>query len=178
MTSDINQISVKNNCTEDWDKMRGDGNSRHCSVCRKNVYHLSAMTEDEILSFMETQKETPCIRYFEREDGTMMTSDCSVKTEKHVKLMRIAAIFTTILSPIFLFIGCTKNQLSAETPPVSEDVQAPENRPICRLIVPVTPEPAKVPAKNPQRLIETKGDMIIQPVKMGKMKAPEHKEIK
>jgi hypothetical protein len=58
--------------------MRGDDRIRFCARCRLNVYDLSAMDEAEIEELASREGHPPCVRFFMRADGTVLSRDCPV----------------------------------------------------------------------------------------------------
>jgi hypothetical protein len=74
--SSLDNIRVAAPCSAKWEDMLGDARARHCGSCNKTVFNLSAMTQSEAEAFLAMQTDAPCIRYFQRADGTMMTADC------------------------------------------------------------------------------------------------------
>ena len=86
------KISIASPCTEDWSRMTGDDYVRHCSKCDKKVYDLSGLKGIEIEALLARQGEPPCVRFFKRKDGTMMTADCPVGRPKRVALRVLTAI--------------------------------------------------------------------------------------
>jgi hypothetical protein len=40
----LDRVSIAAPCSADWDQMAGTDQVRHCPLCNKNVYNLSAMT--------------------------------------------------------------------------------------------------------------------------------------
>ena len=70
-------LQVKDPCPEDWGRMRGDDKIRHCGVCEKNVYHLSAMTRAEVDQLLAGTTGRLCVRFYRRADGTVSTIDCA-----------------------------------------------------------------------------------------------------
>ena len=77
----LQSIEIPNPCTESWDTMRGDEQVRHCGVCKKNVYNLSAMPQAQAAALVaETVDGDLCVRFYLRSDGTVMDSDCSTST--------------------------------------------------------------------------------------------------
>jgi len=71
-------LKVANPCNADWGKMSGDDAIRHCGECDKNVYHLSYMTNEQVEELLGRAGEAPCIRFFQRTDGTILLGDCPV----------------------------------------------------------------------------------------------------
>jgi hypothetical protein len=72
------EIRVASPCPAAWSLMEGDDRSRHCKLCRKNVYNLSEMTTEEAENLIREKEGHLCVRYFQRADGTILTRDCPV----------------------------------------------------------------------------------------------------
>jgi hypothetical protein len=85
------KLSIASPCKETWDAMVGDDRVRHCSRCDKDVYNLSGMTGAEISALLARRGERPCVRFFKRQDGTMLTADCPVGRPKKIALRVITA---------------------------------------------------------------------------------------
>src|SRR3569833_3627770 len=85
----LNQISVATPCHESWDEMTGDDKKRFCAGCKKHVYNLSAMTEAEAQEVLNVGR--PCVRFYRRLAGTLLTKDCPVGVRR-VRLKMAAAI--------------------------------------------------------------------------------------
>jgi hypothetical protein len=93
----LDAVRVASPCKADWDAMQGDDRQRFCGQCEKHVYNLSAMTRAEAEDFVEVAEGKKCIRFFRREDGTILTQDCPegrVVTATGVRTgARFAALF-------------------------------------------------------------------------------------
>lgn|GEM_PF-3335515 len=76
-------------CDVPWDAMSGDERVRLCGRCSRRVYHLSAMTRSEAAAVLE-RDDAACVRFYERPDGTVLTSDCPAGARKRT-LRRAAA---------------------------------------------------------------------------------------
>ena len=63
-------------CKQRWEDMVGDDRVRACGGCARPVFNLSAMTREEAAAVLATRGLTPCVRFYRRPDGTVMTSDC------------------------------------------------------------------------------------------------------
>ncbi len=74
----LNNLRVASPCDASWDEMRGSDKVRHCNQCRLNVYNLSAMSRGEAEQTIIEHEGRLCVRYFQREDGTVLTKDCPV----------------------------------------------------------------------------------------------------
>jgi hypothetical protein len=74
----LDVLHVPSPCTVPWKSMNGTERVRHCNQCAKNVYNLSAMTADEANDLLASAAETPCVRFYRRYDGTVVTAErCS-----------------------------------------------------------------------------------------------------
>jgi hypothetical protein len=88
----LDQIKVASPCNASWDEMVGDDRVRFCLQCDKNVFNLSSMSRDEAEALLEQRASGElCVRYYQRADGTIMTSDCPVgATKKRRKKLALA----------------------------------------------------------------------------------------
>ncbi|MBX7195633.1 MAG: hypothetical protein K1X94_26490 [Sandaracinaceae bacterium] len=84
-------ITIASPCPERWVSMVGDDRVRHCSRCDKPVYNLGAMSAAEV-SALYSGPLTPCVRFFRREDGAVMTSDCHASRPRRVMLRVLGAV--------------------------------------------------------------------------------------
>ena len=66
--------------------MVGDARQRHCSRCNKTVTNLSGLTESEARTLLSHPNGPPCVRYFVRRDGSVLTEDCPVGRPKRIAL--------------------------------------------------------------------------------------------
>ncbi|HEU0031491.1 MAG TPA: hypothetical protein VFQ53_12720 [Kofleriaceae bacterium] len=87
----LDNIRVAAPCTAEWSKMVGDDRVRHCGDCKKNVYNLSAMTRDEAQALIVEREGDLCVRYFQRKDGTILTSDCTIGISRRRRRRIVAA---------------------------------------------------------------------------------------
>ena len=94
------KVSIASPCTEDWSRMTGDDYVRHCSKCDKKVYDLSGLKGIEIEALLLRHREPPCVRFFKRKDGTMMTADCPVGRPKRVALRVLTALGLSALAGV------------------------------------------------------------------------------
>ena len=87
----LEALRITSPCRADWSKMAGDDRVRHCDDCKKYVYNLSAMTHVEALELIESLERAPCVRYYERPDGTILFSDCAVTRSRRREGRLLAA---------------------------------------------------------------------------------------
>lgn len=123
----LHNIDIASPCTASWDQMKGDDRVRHCGDCNKNVFNLSAMPEAEAAALVAVNTEGKlCVRFYRREDGTVMTSDCGSSPRAQVrqtwrKLPGLAGMTFLALSAA----GCTAADIApvqdtpVENPPVA-----------------------------------------------------------
>ena len=84
MEHPLPEVEVLKRCPASWRQMKGNDQVRFCSICRKNVYNLSNMTAEQAFQVMEDTEGNFCARFYQRPDGSVVTTDCS-KFE-HVKI--------------------------------------------------------------------------------------------
>ncbi len=89
----LDGLAIAAPCTVSWDSMSGDDRVRHCSGCSKNVYNISDMTRNEANEFLRINGSTPCMTFYRRKDGTILTDNCPVGLRKlRDRYMRIKQI--------------------------------------------------------------------------------------
>ena len=86
-----NQLHIASPCHESWDAMRGEGATRFCGVCQKDVHDLSAMAQDEANALLAEQAEQSlCVRYTSESDGTLRFRDLVPLASLTRKIVRTA----------------------------------------------------------------------------------------
>jgi hypothetical protein len=95
------KLQVAAPCNEDWNKMFGDEAVRFCGTCRQNVYNLSAMTDPEVRKLLDGPR--PCVRFFQRDDGTVVTRKCSRMLDAARR--RLVAVGLGLAPAAFAFWG-------------------------------------------------------------------------
>lgn len=151
----LQSISIATPCRADWSKMEGDDKSRFCQTCQKSVYNLSAMTTPEAQALLAAKSGNLCARLYRREDGTVITSDCSVgKTAPRRAFWGagLAAIAAALLS------GCGSNAARSSSGPLDSMRSVPVLGALVNLLSP-----------QPPALM---GDIAMAPQVMGKVACP------
>jgi hypothetical protein len=74
----LDLIQIASPCHVSWDEMKGDDRTRFCAHCRLNVYNLSEMPREEAEALITKREGRTCVRFFRRQDGTVLTRDCPV----------------------------------------------------------------------------------------------------
>ena len=77
-TNPLQGVRVASPCKADWDQMIGTDRVRFCGQCSLNVYNLSAMTRDQAESLIAANEGRLCVRFYRRNDGSIITQDCPV----------------------------------------------------------------------------------------------------
>ena len=90
-------IRIAAPCTQDWDAMDGNGRVRHCGQCDKQVFNLSGMTRADAEVLVRERAGTMCVRLYQREDGTVLTSDCPVGVRRRLTARALMSVATTAL---------------------------------------------------------------------------------
>lgn len=76
--SPLKSLKVASPCPALWEDMYGDSRVRFCGQCSLNVYNLSGMTTEDAERVIAEHEGRLCVRYYRREDGTVLTQDCPV----------------------------------------------------------------------------------------------------
>ncbi len=95
----LDRVSVASPCPARWEGMKGTDQARFCGECKKNVYNLSAMTRDQAEAFL-SQAESPCVRFYQRTDGTIITSDCPVGIGRKRRRTWLASMAATAVAAL------------------------------------------------------------------------------
>jgi hypothetical protein len=141
-------IRMANPCPADWNAMRGDDRVRACATCDKNVYNLSAMTRADAEALIVSKHGDLCAQYWQRADGTIILSDCTVQlTRRRRTLAAFAAV--TALAGAALAVHASEVPARPEPrPPVPVHVQL---RRVDRVPSIVQPGSKVVPIETPPR---------------------------
>jgi hypothetical protein len=102
----LDLIEIASPCPASWDEMTGDERVRYCKQCKLQVYNLSEMSRDEAKAFVQQHTagqarsgaHKTCVRFYRREDGTVLTRDCPVGLRAlRQRLVRSAAALAGVL---------------------------------------------------------------------------------
>ena len=74
----LNNIKIATPCAANWEEMQGNDRVRFCAQCERNVYNLSALSQTEALGLINQTEGRLCVRFYQRQDGTILTADCPV----------------------------------------------------------------------------------------------------
>lgn len=118
---DIDRIGVASPCSESWDGMEGDERVRYCDRCALNVYNLSDLTRDQASDLVSAAEGRLCVRFFKRDDGTMLTRDCPVGLARRTGRF-VRAIAASLLALLGFLPSCGSDSSSPKPQPGSETV--------------------------------------------------------
>jgi hypothetical protein len=139
----LGRVKIASPCDARWEDMRGDDRARHCALCDKQVFDLSAMDAAEAEAFLrERVGEPTCVKLRQRADGTILTSDCPIGERRRrrrrlvvagaaVALTAVAGAIATAASPADP--GCRVDDVMGQ-------MAAPDPRPIMGEMVPLPPQ--------------------------------------
>jgi len=105
-------------CKQRWEDMIGDDRVRACAGCDRPVFNLSAMTREEAERVLATRGLTPCVRFYRRPDGTVMTTDCPTGARREGR--RLAVVASSLAAGTALASPSAR----AEPPPPAESEAA------------------------------------------------------
>lgn len=72
----LDDVVIAAPCPVEWTDMEGDDERvRYCSRCELNVFNISEMSKRQAEAFLESNHENKCLRFFRRENGTLITKD-------------------------------------------------------------------------------------------------------
>ncbi|MFI5301697.1 MAG: hypothetical protein ACHREM_26715 [Polyangiales bacterium] len=96
----LKQLRVASPCAADWDAMPGTDRVRQCHGCGKRVFNISSMDRAEAELFLRenTGETQPCVRFHQRRDGTVITSDCPIG-----RTLKVARVATALVGGPLLY---------------------------------------------------------------------------
>jgi hypothetical protein len=154
-------VRVGSPCKERWADMIGDDRVRVCNGCERPVFNLSEMTRAEAEAVMATRGITPCVRFYRRADGTVMTTDCPTGARRSRRLAVIAGTTTALLgaSPAMADpVAPPEDAATAPAPATDDDAAAaaPTTIHIDQDII------MGIPAPGTDDIEVFQGDMIVE----------------
>jgi hypothetical protein len=72
----LEDVQIATPCDADWSRMEGDDRVRHCGLCDRKVFNLSALSAEDAVALVRREEGRLCVRLYERSDGTVLTADC------------------------------------------------------------------------------------------------------
>ncbi|MBA3241376.1 MAG: hypothetical protein H0T60_09160 [Acidobacteria bacterium] len=99
----LDGVRVAKPCTADWASMAGDERARFCNLCDLHVYNLSGMSRRDAEALITNTEGRLCVRFYRREDGTILTRDCPVGLRALKR--RVSRIANAVMSAALGFFG-------------------------------------------------------------------------
>jgi len=157
--SPLKNIRIASPCSANWDEMAGDERRRFCGECRLTVYNLSGMTKYDAENILMLSEGRLCVRYFQRGDGTVLTTDCPVGWAKLKH--RLSVYATAVFSMLIALVGglAAVSILRKNIDPVRKVVlpfTPPGDRYVMGNIAMPSPTPTADSNRNRTRLITVK----------------------
>ena|SRR5688500_2406939 len=166
----LDVINVEKPCPVSWDTMRGDDRVRFCGECSLHVYNLSALTRPQAEALVNGHEpgRRMCVRFFRREDGTVITQDCgggiraAGRRAARWTAAAAGAMLCAMLSPLGLrgFVERAGNGVTVTAaPPVAVPqptlgVMAVAGELVC-------PPPAPQELRGKLMMMPIQGDMVV-----------------
>lgn len=124
----LDNVRVASPCKADWNGMVGDDRARFCAQCGNYVYNLSGMAREEAEAFLREIEAAPCVRFFRRADGTVLTSDCPVGLRRKRRKQAAVAAGISLLPGV---AGLTVTTFAPSERPAAPVVdRSPEAEPV------------------------------------------------
>lgn len=109
MSDALDRVRIAAPCSADWAAMTpspASPHARRCAECRQEVFDVSDMTRAEALALLSEHAgaRPPCLRLYQRADGTVLTADCPVGLAARVR-RRVAGAWARVAALLGLSIG-------------------------------------------------------------------------
>lgn len=162
----LEDIHIATPCHAAWDKMAGTEQARFCQTCAKHVYNLSEMSRSEAEALLSANAELPCVKFYQRADGMIITDDCPVGIWMVRRPVRwLSGIATAVVAACLGVIGGKGGATSAQAndappaPTKSHKTKPPKIMPLQGIVAP-RPRPTPGPQVKP-----TPGRLLGKPVR-------------
>jgi hypothetical protein len=134
-TNPLDNVRVAKPCPADWNAMFGNDRKRFCGECKLNVYNLSDMSRGEAENFLLEAEGRVCIRFYRREDGTILTKDCPVglaalKRRVSRAMTAVFSVFTGLIGGLLGFHLFKDSTIYPVAIAGEMTVDAPPHRPV------------------------------------------------
>lgn len=94
----LEEISILNPCTEDWNKMSGGNKVKFCNHCQKNVYNLAKMSKPEAIFLLLKKRGKCCLRIEKTKDGSLLFQQTRILRNLFNKVSSIGTAFLLFFS--------------------------------------------------------------------------------
>lgn len=107
----LDNLCIAAPCSIAWESMQGDNRKRECGGCSRSVFNISDMTKSEAELFLrENAQAPPCMIFYRRHDGTVMTDNCPVGLRKLRDRCRAVVRAASAVVAFFLSWTCAHGQ--------------------------------------------------------------------
>ena len=103
----LDSIIIPVACPVPWDEMHGDNRTRFCDKCRQNIHDVSELTRAEALKLLSANDRLPCLRFYRRPDGRVMTADCTSRRERVWKWLHRRSTWAASVFALVFLMGCS-----------------------------------------------------------------------
>ncbi len=158
----LDDLRIASPCQANWDAMTGNDRHRSCGICDKEVYDLSAMTTAEALALVAGAGPMPCVRYYQRTDGTILTTDCpvglrAVHRRRTRRFAELGMAGLTLISAVAAVLGIRRDLAPSTSREINLD-----------LTDRVAPTPPAPPDFDPNCMARMAGGNLMPSVQPGK----------
>ncbi len=120
----LESLRIAAPCPARWDDMIGDDRTRFCHGCAKDVHDLSKFTREEAEALLKQHGHGTCVRLTRRADGTVITGDCPVGTQRRRRRAAAVAIASSVALSVAALCAYEK-----EPPELRRPALTPLDRP-------------------------------------------------
>lgn len=114
----LDGLRIASPCSQRWEEMSGGDTVRFCGACSLNVYNLSGMGRSEAEALVRGREGRLCVRYYQRQDGTVLTQDCPVGlAAARARLSRLVSIVAGVLAAFVGGVGHLRGGRLFYSPP-------------------------------------------------------------
>lgn len=104
----LDDVAIGAPCNVDWKDMTGSNTVRTCSSCKLHVYNIAEMTRFEAEELLTSKAGGQvCLKLFRRNDGTLLTKDCSLvrrmidRSRQKIRIFAAAIFGFFNVAPVF-----------------------------------------------------------------------------
>lgn len=153
----LHNIRVATPCPARWEDMEGSEQCRFCRHCQKHVYNFSEMTAEAVIELLREKEGNLCARFYQRADGTLLTSDCGLAQSRPV--VRFQKVLLGIAAGVVTFIGTALGgdnrnpRISIPTSPHAGETNLQAPMTLGKIICPPrqTPKQTNAPSAKPDK---------------------------
>jgi len=141
----FDRLHVAAPCSANWNAMTGDERVRHCADCKLDVYNLSGMTRSEAEALVASRIGPLCVRFYRRDDGTILTADCPTGVRRRNRRRVLVATATSALGGALAVWTTTLRPI--------EQLERPPDKVAVQDVLPL-PTPGNVQPAPPRKRLE------------------------